>query len=144
MAQHGFFGAGHADVNVLPEDDLALGDPPEGLYDLLVAALLRYLLILVAGEGVGPGGGQGRPAGRGPGTDPAAQLPQVARSLGGGLADGGFGFENGLEKLVGDKLREVFGESGHDLLYLWQPTRPWWRPRCEAPLRPLSCSRHSR
>jgi hypothetical protein len=42
-----FFGAGDADVDVLAEDHLPLGDPAQGLYDLPVALLIRDLLVLV-------------------------------------------------------------------------------------------------
>jgi hypothetical protein len=109
---------GDADVDVLAEDDLPLGDPAQSLYDSLVAFLVGHILVLVAGEGVGARRGQGSVAGRGPGADPAAQLAQMALRLGGRGADRRLYLQDGLEELVGDVLGEVLGEAGHDLLYL--------------------------
>ncbi len=118
MGQDGLFGTGHADVDVLAEDNFALRHPPERLYDLPVAFLVGDLLVLVAGERMGAGRSQGRAAGRRPGVDPGAQLAQMPLHLGYRLADRGLGFEDGLEQLVRDQLGEVLREAAHDLLYL--------------------------
>src|SRR5829696_785957 len=111
-------GTGDGHVDVLAEDHLPLGDPAQGLYDLLVALLVGNLLVAVAGEGVGAGGCQRGVAGGGPGGDPAPQLAQVPLGLGRTLAHGRLDLQDRLEELVGDELGQVVGEAGHDLLDL--------------------------
>ncbi|CAA9501349.1 MAG: hypothetical protein AVDCRST_MAG12-2680 [uncultured Rubrobacteraceae bacterium] len=106
------------DVDVLAEDHLPLGHPPQGLYDPDVALLLGDLLVAVAAEGVGTCRGERGAAGGGPGAHAAPELAQVLLRFGGGGAGRGLYLQHGLEELVGDELGQLLRQPGHDLLYL--------------------------
>ncbi len=81
-------GAWDGHVDVLAEDHLALGDPAQRPYDVLVALLVRDLLVFIAAEGVGAGRGQRGVAGGRPRADAPAQLAKVLLGLGGRGAGG--------------------------------------------------------